>query len=194
MHASAGATPAGPVASVRGVRRLVPLLAAVCVLSGCGSSSKQTSTAATTQAAPATTSNGARVIDGIRCQPEHLESHYHAHLLLLRDGRRVPVPALIGIDLQHQCLYWLHTHDASGVMHIESPDARTYSLGEFFDVWGQPLTASRAASLRGRLAVFVGRQRFSGDPRTIVLKPHELITIEQGSLVPPPTYRFPPGL
>jgi hypothetical protein len=165
------------------------LAVAVVALCGCGSSK----TPATTSA-PATTSNGARVIDGIRCQPEHLESHYHAHLTLLRDGRRVRVPALIGIDLQHQCLYWLHTHDATGVMHIESPDTRTYTLGQFFDVWGQPLSRTRAASLHGQLTVFVGDKRVTANPRAIVLKPHELITIEQGRIVPPVPYQFAPGL
>jgi hypothetical protein len=176
------------------VTKSLALAAALVVLAGCGSSSKQKTASTTTQAAPATTSNGARVIDGIRCQPEHLETHYHAHLELLRNGRPVVVPALIGIDLQHQCLYWLHTHDTTGVMHIESPDTRTYNLGEFFDVWGQPLSRTRAASLHGALKVFVGTKRVNVDPRTIVLRPHELITIEQGRTVPPPPYQFAPGL
>jgi hypothetical protein len=164
---------------------------AVVALCGCGSSNDKT-TGGT--AAPATTSNGAPVIDGIRCQPEHLESHYHAHLALLRDGKHVKVPALIGIDLQHQCLYWLHTHDATGIMHIESPDTRTYTLGNFFDVWGRPLSKTQADTLHGKLKVFIGNRPYSGDPRNIVLKPHELITIEQGRVVEPPQFTFPPGL
>jgi hypothetical protein len=176
------------------VIKSLAIAAALFALAGCGSSAKHDTTTTTTQSAPATTSNGAPIIDGIRCQPEHLESHYHAHLELLRNGHQVTVPALIGIDQQHQCLYWLHTHDATGVMHIESPDTRTYNLGEFFDVWGQPLSRTRAASLQGPLKVFVGAKRVNVDPRTIVLQPHELITIEQGRTVTPPRYRFAPGL
>jgi hypothetical protein len=182
-------------ASLDGVIRILAACVAVVALCGCGSSDKPATTAAGTAATqPATTSNGARVIDGIRCQPEHLESHYHAHLELLRDGHPVQVPALIGIDLQHQCLYWLHTHDTTGVMHIESPDSRTYTLGQFFDVWGKPLSRTRAASLNGALKVFVGQKPVNGDPRAIVLKSHELITIEQGRTVTPPGYHFAPGL
>jgi hypothetical protein len=177
--------------SLDDVIKSLAIAVAVVALCGCGSSGTKPAARTT---APAATSNGARVIDGIRCQPEHLESHYHAHLTLLRDGKRVKVPALIGIDLQHQCLYWLHTHDATGVMHIESPDARTYTLGQFFDVWGQPLSATRAASLRGKLEVFVDGRQIAGDPRAIVLKSHELITIEQGRTVKPPPYQFAPGL
>ena len=179
---------------MRGVIRILAVAVVVAALSGCGSSSDKTTTAATTQSSGGTTPNGAPIIDGIRCQPEHLETHYHAHLTLLANGRHVKVPALIGIDLQHQCLYWLHTHDATGVMHIESPDTRTYNLGEFFDVWGQPLSPTQAASLHGNLKVFVDKRRFSGNPRNVVLKPHELITIEEGRTVTPPPYTFAPGL
>jgi hypothetical protein len=112
----------------------------------------------------------------------------------LRNGREVKVPAYIGIDFKHQCLYWLHTHDATGIMHIESPDTRTYDLGEFFDVWGQPLSKTQAAALKGNLKVFIGNRQYSGDPRKIVLKPHELITIEQGKVVEPPSFTFPAGV
>jgi hypothetical protein len=174
-----------------GVFRALAIAAAVVALCGCGSSNDKTTS---TTSAPATTSNGAPVIDGIKCEPEHLESHYHAHLTLLRDGKPVQVPALIGIDIQHQCLYWLHTHDATGIMHIESPDTRTYTLGEFFDVWHQPLSRTQADGLNGKLKVFVGNREYTGDPRAIVLKRHELITIEVGKTVPPPPFRFPPGL
>jgi len=176
------------------VFRALAIAVAVVALSGCGSSNDNTTSTSTATSQPATTSNGAPVIDGIKCEPEHLESHYHAHLTLLRDGKPVTVPALIGIDIQHQCLYWLHTHDPTGIMHIESPDTRTYTLGQFFDVWHQPLSRTQADGLKGKLKVFVASKEYTGDPRAIVLKPHELITIEVGKTVPPPSFRFPPGL
>jgi hypothetical protein len=178
-------------ASLPDVLRTLAIAVAFVALSGCGSSNDTTTS---TAPAPAATSHGAPVIDGIKCEPEHLESHYHAHLTLLRDGKQVKVPALIGIDLQHQCLYWLHTHDATGIMHIESPDKRTYTLGQFFDVWHKALSRTQANGLKGKLKVFIGNQAYTGDPRSIVLKPHELITIEMGKTVPPPSFQFPPGL
>jgi hypothetical protein len=182
------------VASVWGVIRSLALAVVVATLCGCGSSNDKTSSATSAPAPAATTSNGAPVIDGISCQPEHLETHYHAHLAMLRNGTPVKVPAFIGIDFNHQCLYWLHTHDATGIMHIESPDTRKYTLGNWFDVWGKPLSATRAASLTGKLRFYVGNKQVSGDPRKIVLSPHELITIEQGKKVPPAPFQFPPGL
>ena len=100
-----------------------------------------------------------------------------------------------------QGFYWLHTHDASGIIHVESPDERPYTLGNFFDIWGQPLEtgkgakADNVAGLRGRLRVYVDGKAFSGDPRAIVLKPHEQIALVVGSpAVTPPTYAFPEGL
>jgi hypothetical protein len=39
------------------------------------------------------------------------------------------------------CFAWLHTHSADGIIHTESPVTRTFTLGEFFDVWGQPLSS-----------------------------------------------------
>ena len=65
----------------------------------------------------------------------------------------------------------------------------------FFLLFGtNSASKTQAAGLKGDLKVFVGNRRFSGDPRTIVLKPHELITIEQGKVVEPPPFSFPPGV
>ena len=71
--------------------RAFVLAIVVAALCGCGSSGNGTGGTSSTPAAPAATSNGAKVIDGIKCQPEHLESHYHAHLTLLRNGKQVKV-------------------------------------------------------------------------------------------------------
>jgi hypothetical protein len=49
-------------------------------------------------------------IDGIKCEAEMVQTHFHAHLALLQDGNQVPLPAGIGISQEAQCLYWLHTH------------------------------------------------------------------------------------
>lgn len=37
----------------------------------------------------------------------------------------------------------LHTHGATGRIHIESNDVRNYTLAEFFAIWGQPLGPDR---------------------------------------------------
>lgn len=47
--------------------------------------------------------------------------HIHAHLDVLVHSRAVQVPAGIGIDRQRSTISPLHTHDDTGVNHIEAP-------------------------------------------------------------------------
>ena len=35
-----------------------------------------------------------------------------------------------------------HTHDSTGIIHIESPLKRDFTLGQFFDVWKSKLNNS----------------------------------------------------
>ena len=58
--------------------------------------------------------------------------HIHAHLDVLVDGQTIPVPADIGIDVHRRTISPLHTHDGSGVLHIESPVKRQFSLVSSF--------------------------------------------------------------
>jgi hypothetical protein len=106
-------------------------------------------------------------------------------LQLYDRGRRVTVPADIGISQAANCLYWLHTHDTDGFIHIESPVKRTFTLGEFFDIWGPDLSWTKAASMSaphgGRLSIWVDGNRWHGsDPRAIVLHDRETIVIQNG--------------
>jgi hypothetical protein len=136
-------------------------------------------------------------IDGIHCEAEMVQTHFHAHLALVQNGTTVPLPGGIGILQDRQCLYWLHTHAADGIIHIESPGTATFTLGQFFDIWGQPLSSTQAGPLRAdpgaQLHVFVDGAPYPGDLRAIPLTPHELITIESGAEVPPPAFTFPSG-
>ncbi len=100
---------------------------------------------------------GGLPIDGIRCdRDEGSLEHVHTSLQIFNRGHAVLVPANIGIPQGASCLYWVHTHDASGVIHIESPVKSNFTLGQFFDIWGPDLSwdaggkldrAPRAASL-----------------------------------------------
>lgn len=145
-------------------------------------------------------------VDGIEgSSREMLRVHIHAHLSIFNKGEQIAVPYAIGLIRPFQVtngfvgramgFYWLHTHDATGIIHIESPDERTYTLGNFFDVWGEPLSAKNVAGLQGAVEAFVDGKRYTGDPRDIVLTAHGQITLEVGRpVVPPPVYVFPTGL
>jgi hypothetical protein len=92
-------------------------------------------------------------------------------------------------------IYWLHTHDETGVIHVESPVQRTFTLGNFFDIWHQPLGPNQVGSLTGPVTAFVNGKQVNGDPRTIPLDAHDLIQLDVGGpVVPPQPYTFPAGL
>ena len=102
--------------------------------------------------------------------------HFHDHLDVFVDGRKVTVPANVGINVAADYLTSIHTHDATGIIHIESPTPRTFTLGEFFDVWGVRFTASclggYCRSSDRALSVFVNGKRFNDDSGTLRLVPH----------------------
>lgn len=145
------------------------------------------------------TVNGATV-DGITCRSaakEVVKYHIHIHVALYVDGRQMGLPAGIGITAppmivhypsgtfydvgNRDCLYWLHTHAADGIVHVESPVKKAFNLGEFFDVWNQPLSASRVASAVGTVVVFENGKRLTGDPRLTPLVDHSDIQIDVGT-------------
>lgn len=148
-------------------------------------------------------------VDGIGCEgAEQVVFHIHAHLTVFVDGAARRVPYGIGIpDAQVSptpagpfvaagtCFYWLHTHAADGIIHIESPVERTYTLGDFFDVWGQKLGRAEVGPATGRVTAFYDGRLFRGNPRDIPLSRHAQIQLEVGRpLVAPVRISFPPGL
>jgi hypothetical protein len=142
-------------------------------------------------------------IDGIPCQSnEQLAVHYHAHLSILVGGNQALLPAGIGIDNTTQCLYWLHTHQSDGVVHIEAPRSsasRKFTLGDFFDVWKKRLDSTHIGDTTlgsgQKLLMFVDGKPYTGDPRKIVLGAHTLVVLEvtPPAVDPPPTFTFPSG-
>jgi hypothetical protein len=129
--------------------------------------------------------------------------HTHQHLDLFVRGRRVVVPGGIGIDAAARFISPIHTHDASGVIHVESPQVRTFTLGQLFGVWGVRLTRTclggYCARGRDRLVVYADGRRVTGDPRVLPLAPHAEIVVAYGTRAElprqvPTAYAFPAGL
>ncbi|MDQ6926783.1 MAG: hypothetical protein M3154_11180 [Candidatus Eremiobacteraeota bacterium] len=126
-----------------------------------------------------------QTVDGIRCdRMEGALLHIHQHLAIRDHGKEIAVPDDVGRPFLAQCLYWLHTHTADGIIHIESPTYNTFTLGNFFDVWGQPLTKTGVAGAKPRkgerVAVWVDGHAYAGDPRKIELTQHLDVTIDVG--------------
>ena len=74
-------------------------------------------------------------ISGITCDKvEHLVYHNHTKLVIKIQNETQNIPAGIGI-IPNDCIFWLHTHDDSGIIHVESPIKTAFSLDQFLKVW-----------------------------------------------------------
>lgn len=153
-------------------------------------------------------STAVQAVNGITCDTqEHTDPtavHYHAHLAILYHGTPVTVSANIGIPNNQSCIYWLHTHDDTGVIHVEAPKAKAkdFTLGDFFKVWNEPLSQTQVTTIKlapdDKLVTYIdGKRQPDGfDPNTIKITEHEQIVLEiTPPLVdPPPSYTFQQGL
>jgi len=128
--------------------------------------------------------------------------HIHQHLDIFINGKPVAVPASIGINSLAGFISSIHVHDNSGIIHVESPTVQTFTLGQFFDIWGVQFTATSIGGYSNTadkiLKVFVNGTQYSGDPRKLALDAHQEIVITYGTNqeLPnpiPSTYSFPPG-
>jgi len=132
-------------------------------------------------------------IDGILCGQETITYHVHAHLTILDRGQPVLVPNKSGFG-SSGCLYWLHTHDTTAIIHIEAPSSSFRpTLGKFFDVvqetYGQALMPPIKAG--EVMKVYVNQKPYYGYPRAITLLAHTTITIELGPpFEAPQTFNF----
>src|SRR5208282_2454411 len=164
--------------------------------------------AAAPLAGTATAATG-QPVDGISCQTsEQTLFHIHAHLTIFVNGSARQIPAAIGIPGAQAtntprgpfietgtCFYWLHTHAADGIIHIESPVQRTYTLGNFFDIWGQPLGPDQVGPASGHVVAIYNGQVYQGNPRDIPLNAHAQIQLQVGTpLIEPQHITFPDGL
>ena len=139
------------------------------------SSNNEISTKGASQLAP--------TVDNTQCNVnEQLAFHIHVHLSTYINGQNVPLPALIGIT--NTCYYWLHTHDTSGIIHIESPVQDKFTLGTFFRLWREQFSQlqyqNQLSSTEG-WQVYVDGKPYSGDFNQIELKAHQLITLAYNS-------------
>lgn len=107
--------------------------------------------------------------------------HIHSHLNIIANKQVVSVPAEIGVDEQKHCIHAVHTHDASAVIHVESPVAKAFTLGDFFAVWGMPLSKNQVLANKvdagHALKMYVDGKE-STDFENLLLKDHQDIVLD----------------
>ena len=121
--------------------------------------------------------------------------HIHPHLSMIANKQIVTLPAEIGIDEQKKCLTSLHTHDASGTIHIEAPVQKDFILSDFFAVWNKPFNKNQILDFKvdaeHGLKFYVDGKE-SSDFENVMLKDHQELFIDYYNLkdgpdtVPPP--------
>ncbi len=129
---------------------------------------------------------------------EELAYHVHAHLDVFVNGAAITVPANIGIDNVARVISPLHTHDSTGIIHVESAQPKTFTLGQFFTEWGVRLNATCVAvfcSPETPIKAYVNGATYSGDLAQIEIKGRAEIALVVGSAPSsvPSKYDFPPG-
>jgi len=139
------------------------------------------------------TDNSLATIDDIPCDTqEYFTLHIHAHLDIFVGGDSLTVPAGIGIN-DNTCLHWLHTHQPDGVIHIESPKERDFTLGQFIDIWRA--TGKGIPPADKEPVIYVNGNQTTTKLSDIFLHAHDEIVLVYGN---PPSripafYQFPEG-
>jgi hypothetical protein len=120
-------------------------------------------------------------ISGVECnRTEQLNYHVHTHINVFVDGREQEVPDDVG--RLTSCLYWLHTHAMNGVIHVEAPQTREFTLGQFLDIWQQTHDSTEFFnSVQGmNVTAYVDGEQFEGSYRDVPLQSLEQIALVYG--------------
>jgi hypothetical protein len=146
-------------------------------------------------------------VAGVPCESgEHFKVHRHVRLAIHLEGEEFAVPPNTGIRYEQptpatpggpmpspvfRCLFWLHTH-SDALVHVESSGQNEFTLGQFFAIWGQPLSETqlldRTAQAEKEVQAFVNGEPWTGNPADIPLVDQEVISLQYGPpFVEPPT-------
>lgn len=125
--------------------------------------------------------------------------HIHAHLTVIIDGQEQTVPKNTGITAT--CMHSLHTHDDTGIIHIESPVKHDFTLAGFFHIWNTSFSATEifdhTVSADKQLKLFVDGQEVTTAEKT-VMEDRKSYVIMYGDaktpLTPPANYQFPASI
>ena len=119
--------------------------------------------------------------------------HFHTHIDIFVNGKKVKVPAFVGINSGAGWLTELHTHDERGVIHIEAQKSRDFTVGQFFAEWAVYLDSHSIGGYSGMTWYLNGKQQ-TGNPQNLVFKPHQEIAFVVGKAPAtiPSSYKFSP--
>jgi hypothetical protein len=147
-----------------------------------------------------------QTVDGVQCQAgEQTVVHVHTHLTIFVNGKAQVIPYGIGVPgfqavstaqgpfvETGSCFYYLHVHAYDGIVHIESPSStESFTLGQFFQVWGIPLSKTQVGPATGPVTVFFTSpgqkpKLYAGNPNNLPLGDHYQIQLDVGTPIVAP--------
>jgi len=111
---------------------------------------------------------------------DHSKTHTHTMLTITQDEKKIVVPADVGET--EKCMHPLHTHDTTGLIHMEYPLPVPFFLGDFFDVMGVSFSDTQVGAIRTydgyKITVKKNGKRVNGMYRWIWLKDLDKIELE----------------
>ena len=109
----------------------------------------------------------------------YTQFHIHPHLRIVINGAVQTIPASIGVSLS--CMHPVHTHDTAGTIHVESPEQRDFTIGDFFAVWDKKFSKDQildsAVDVQHEVIITVDGQQ-SDAYENLVFKDKQEIVIE----------------
>lgn len=129
-----------------------------------------------------------RTINGLACVPASSQGKVVSDINIQYyvSGKQVAVPTGVGVDSAAKCSYPLTVPQENFVAAHATDAKTTYTLGQFFDVWGQKLSTTQVGTHvtkqgeKVTYEIWDGNGHFeiyNGDPAKIQLQNHETIAI-----------------
>jgi hypothetical protein len=107
----------------------------------------------------------------------------HDKFYVYVNGKETPIPANFGIDPQGRFLAPIHTHDDTGIIHLEAEKEYPFTIGQVFDIWGVKFTDNQiggyVAGNGNVLQVYVDGKQVT-DPVNAKLKAHDIVVVGYG--------------
>lgn len=140
-----------------------------------------------------------KVVGLIPLASEGNAQHTHQHLAITINGQKMPIPKNIGIGSDF--ISPIHTHEEDGIIHVESPVVKDFTLGQFFTEWGVRLNntciGSYCADNNNKLLAAVNGIIIN-NPENYILTQHAEIELWYGPKSDNPSFKgkydFPPNL
>ncbi len=148
----------------RQITTITAILAAALFVAGCASTDKYGVPLA------ATAPGFGEIVGDVSCDSGGHDAAFHLHSQLavyLPDGTSTVVPADIGVG--GTCMYWLHTHDTTGKLHVEAPAATAATLADFLEIWRRSTNPTIPNAVNAGLAEVRVMGEVVNDPASVEL-------------------------